>query len=71
MYTIDVGGEARVVEGVAQLHDAPLTALVVRGDGGLATGCSDGLLRLWGPDLRRPDLEAQHEGPVTGGWCWG
>ena len=66
VYAIDVGGEARSVERVAQLHDAPLTALAVRADGGLATGCADGLLRLWGPDLARPYLEAQHEGPVTG-----
>lgn len=60
--------ESRAVEGVAQLHSGALAALAVH-NGFCVTGSADRLLRVWGSDLQQVYLEAQHEGPVTGGWA--
>lgn len=58
--------QERVVEGVAQLHSGAVAALAAHA-GFVASGSADRLLRLWGCDLQQASLEAQHEGPVTGG----
>lgn len=49
-----------------QLHAAAVGAASLR-HGFCATGCAQGLLRVWGLDFEEPCLEVQLEGPVTGG----
>jgi hypothetical protein len=64
LYTVDV--EGRAVENVAQLQNAAVAALAAH-DGFTVTGSAGRLLRVWGSNLRGAYMEAQHEGPVTGG----
>lgn len=56
--------ETTELEGVLQLHDLGINAIIVT-EGYCVTGSDDSFLRVWPLDFSEYLLEARHEGPVV------